>query len=690
MATVPVIRREQSVADMPPNSNGLPPQRACSACRPGAAFVHRAGAAAAFVVAACAFASALQAQSSPAGEWRAFGADAANTKYSPLDQITVENFRDLEIAWRWTSISTDVTRARPEVNALQFKTIPLMVGGLVYVSTAVGQVAALDAGSGALVWSYDPRTYDRLDRPANVGWHHRGVSYWEDDETDDARIFIATHDLLLVALNARTGALYPDFGDGGTVDLSGSLGRAVDRTRLTHSQPLAIVGDTVVVGSIVQDTFLTSREADPGHVRGFDARTGMMKWIFHTIPQGDEFGADSWGNESWRYSGHTNVWGTMAVDEELGFVYLPTGTPTNDWYGGMRPGDNLFAESIVCVDGETGDRIWHFQAVHHGLWDYDFPTAANLLDITVDGREIKALAQTSKQAFTYVLDRVTGEPVWPIEERPVPAGDVPGEWYSPTQPFPTRPAPFDLQGITEDDLIDFTPELRAEALRIAERVLIGPIFTPPPLRGARGPLIQSPGPGGGMNWPGSAVDPETGRLFIPSQTRLRAVELVEFAPPATVGYFTEPWPGPAPGPRGLPLVKPPYKRVTAIDLNSGDHVWMSPHGDGPRNHPALRHLNLPALGGHVGMHGGGPLVTKTLLLVNSGGRYAADPAEGARTITAYHKDNGEYLGSVELPAVPYGNPVSYLHEDRQYIVVAVGGGGGAAPPELIALALPGG
>ena len=645
-------------------------------------------AALAFLVAACAFAAAPRAQAPPAGEWRAFGADAANTKYSPLDQITVENFRDLEIAWRWTSISTDVTRARPEVNALQFKTIPLMVGGLVYVSTAVGQVAALDAGSGALVWSHDPRTYDRLDRPANVGWHHRGVSYWEDDKTDDARIFIATHDLLLVALNARTGALYPDFGVGGTVDLSGSLGRAIDRARLTHSQPLAVVGDTVVVGSIVQDTFLTSREADPGHVRGFDARTGKMKWIFHTIPQGDEFGADSWGNESWRYSGHTNVWGTMAVDEELGFVYLPTGTPTNDWYGGMRPGDNLFAESIVCVDGETGERIWHFQAVHHGLWDYDFPTAANLLDITVDGREIKALAQTSKQAFTYVLDRVTGEPVWPIEERPVPAGDVPGEWYSPTQPFPTRPAPFDLQGVTEDDLIDFTPELRAEALRIAERVLIGPIFTPPPLRGPQGPLIQSPGPGGGMNWPGSAVDPETGRLFIPSQTRLRAVELVEFAPPATVGYFTEPWPGPAPGPRGLPLVKPPYKRVTAIDLNSGDHVWMSPHGDGPRNHPALRHLNLPALGGHVGMHGGGPLVTQTLLLVNSGGRYAADPAEGARTITAYHKDNGEYLGSVELPAVPYGNPVSYLHEGRQYIVVAVGGGGRAAPPELIALALP--
>ena len=592
----------------------------------------------------------------PLGEWRAFGADAANTKYSPLDQITADNFTDLEIAWRWRSLSADVAATNEAVNPGPFKTAPLMVGGLVYASTALGQVAALDAGTGELVWSYDPRTYDRLDRPANMGWQHRGVSYWEDDRGDDARIFIATHDLLLVAMNARTGALYPDFGADGTVDLSTSLGRAIDRSRLTHSQPLAIAGDTVIVGSIVQDTSLQYREADPGHVRGFDARTGEMKWIFHTIPQGDEFGADSWHNESWRYSGHTNVWGTMAVDEDLGYVYLPTGTPTNDWYGGMRPGNNLFAESIIAVDADTGQRVWHFQAVHHGLWDYDFPTAGNLIDITVEGRPIKAIAQTSKQAFVYVLDRITGEPVWPIEERPVPAGNVPGEWYSPTQPFPTRPLPFDLQGITVDDLIDFTPELREEALALAERAQLGPIFTPPPLRGEGKPIIQSPGPGGGMNWPGAAADPETGRLFIPSQTRLRAVELIEYPPPATVGYFTDPWAIPVPGPQGLPLVKPPYKRVTAIDLNSGDHVWMSPHGDGPRNHPALRDLGLPALGGHSGMHGGGPLVTRTVLIVNSGGRDVEDMAAAARAITAYDKDSGEYLGSVPLPGDPVRQP----------------------------------
>ena len=413
-----------------------------------------------------------------------------------------------------------------------------------------------------------------------------------------------------------------------------------------------------------------------------------MKWIFHTIPQGDDFGVDSWQNGSWRYSGHTNVWGNMPVDEELGYVYLPISTPTNDWYGGMRHGDNLFAESIVAVDAETGQRVWHFQAVHHGLWDYDFPTGGNLLDITVDGRDIKAIAQTSKQAFTYVFDRATGDPVWPIEERPVAAGNAPGEWYSPTQPFPTKPPAFDLQGITVDDLIDFTPELREAAIRIAERGQLSPMFTPPNVRGDGRPMIQAPGTGGGVNGPGSAGDPETGRLFVPSQTRLRAVELIEYAPPATVGYFTETWAVPVPGPRGLPLTKPPYKRVTAIDLNTGDHAWMSPHGDGPRNHPALQPLNLPALGGHSGGNAGGPLVTKTLLIVNSGGRYVADQAEGARSMTAYHKDNGEYLGSVTLPSVPNGNPMTYLQDGTQYIVVAVGGGGGSATPELIALALP--
>jgi len=647
------------------------------------------GALALVVVIGSAAASAEAQSSRPAGEWHATGGDHTNTKYSPLDQITPDNFLDLEIAWRWTSISTEVVERNENIIPPNgFKTTPLMANGLIYLSTSLGQVAALDAGTGELVWSYDPHAYERMGRPASMGWQHRGVSYWEDDESDDARIFIAVQDLRLIALNAGTGALYPDFGHGGFVDLSISLGREINPVRVTHTSPVAIARDVVVVGSIVQDTELEFREASPGHVRGFDARTGEMKWIFHTIPQGDELATETWENESWRYSGHSNVWGTMAVDDELGMVYLPTGTPTNDYYGGMRPGANLFAESIIAVNVETGERVWHFQAVHHGLWDYDFPTAGNLLDITVDGRVIKAIAQTSKQAFTYVLDRETGEPVWPIEERPVPQGDVPGEWYSPTQPFPTKPPAFDLQGVTEDDIIDFTPELRAEAMEIiAERARFGPLFEPPAVAGTRNPVIQAPGTGGGINWPGSAVDPETGRLFVPSQTRLRTVELIPREAPATVGYFTDPWARPIPGPRGLPIVKPPYKRITAFDLNTGDQLWMTPHGDGPRNHPALRDLNLPPLGGGTGMAGGGPLVTKTMLFVNSGGRDVERMEDVGPTLTAYDKDTGEYLGSVDLPATPWGNPISYLHDGKQHILVAVGGRPGRVP-ELISLTLP--
>lgn len=624
----------------------------------------------------------------PDGEWHAFGRDGANTKYSPLDQITADNFGNLEIAWRWTSLSNAVVDSEERIRTRLFNATPLMVNGLVYVSTALGQVAALDAGTGKQVWAYDPRIYDYLDRPPNMGWHHRGVSYWKDSTSDDSRIFIASHDLRLVALNANNGRMYPDFGLDGYVDLGAGFEREIDRSRMTYSSPVAIVGDTVIVGSIIQDGRLTLREANPGHVRAYDARSGQLKWTFHTIPQGDEFGVDSWGNESWRYSGHTNVWSYMAVDEELGYVYLPTGTPSNDWYGGMRPGNNLFAESIVAVDAATGQRVWHFQAVHHGLWDWDFPTGPNLLDITVNGQEIKALAQVSKQGFTYVLDRITGEPVWPIEERPVPQGNVPGEWYSPTQPFPTKPPPFDRQGSRLEDLIDFTPELRAEAIEIAGRARFGPIFSPPVLRGAEKPYIQVPGAGGGANWQGAAVDPETGQLFISSSSTLIVVEVIKFDPPATVGYFTDPWGFGLQGPEGLPLFKPPYKRVTALDLNTGDRAWMQPHGDGPRNHPALAHLDLPPLGGGGGITSG-PLVTPTLLIMNHGGRDYEDIAASSRTISAYDKSTGDHLGAIDLPAAPGGNPITYLHEGKQYIALAIGSASGEESiAELIALRLP--
>ena len=622
----------------------------------------------------------------PDGEWHAFGRDAANTKYSPLDQITAENFLDLEVAWRWTSLSRAVAESNERIRPSGYKGTPLVVDGIVYAITALGQVAALDAGTGAEIWTYDPRIYTQMERPPNTGWRHRGVAYWRDAAGDDARIIVASHDLRLVALNAKTGERYPDFGTGGMVDLREGLGRPIDARRMTYSTPVAVAGDTVIVGSIVQDTEVTQREASPGHVRAYDVRTGALKWVFHTIPQGDEFGADTWQRESWRYAGHTNVWATMAIDTELGLVYLPTSTPSNDWYGGLRPGDNLFAESIVAVDIETGQRVWHFQAIHHGLWDWDFPTGPNLIDITVDGRSIRALAQVSKQGFTYVFDRATGDPVWPIEERPVPRGNVPGEWYSPTQPFPTKPPPFDRQGITSDDVIDFTPELREEAIAIVDRrARFGPIFSPPVLRGAEKPVIQVPGAGGGANWQGAAVDPETGMLYVSSSSSLILVEVVPYDPPATVGYFTDPWGVGLSGPQGLPLFKPPYKRVTAIDLNRGEHAWQVPHGDGPRRHQAIAHLDLGPLGGGGGASSG-LLVTPTLLIVNHGARDVDGEAASARAISAYDKATGEYLGAIPLPAPPGANPVTYLHDGRQHLLIGIGTG--ADDSELIALSLP--
>ncbi len=649
-------------------------------------------------------------------EWPVFGGDLANTKYSALEQIDRDNFSRLEIAWRWTSISTEVAAAEPRVKTAQFKPIPLVVDGVLYVATEISQVAALDPGTGKLRWQYDPESW-RAGRPANVGFQHRGVAHWQgvggDGRATD-RIFIATHDRKLVALDALTGEPVGGFGEGGAVDLlpdngKAIFGRAVNFRHLTHSSPPAVVGDTVVVGSIVHDGAIR-RAAPPGHVRGYDARTGELRWIFHTIPQGAEEGAEgaeegaeTWENDSWKYTGNTNVWSMMAVDPELGYVYLPVSTPTNDFYGGHRLGSNLFAESIVCLDGATGKKVWHFQAVHHGLWDYDFPTSPNLVDITVGGRRIQALAQVSKQGFVYVLDRVTGEPLWPIEERPVPPSDTPGERASPTQPFPTKPPPFERQGMTDDQLIDLTPELRAQARAIVARYRTGPLFTPPSQGSG---TIQLPGAGGGANWPGAAFDPETGVLYVPSSTTPSVHPLSKPDPARSDLDFVGSFLAFAAGPQGLPLVKPPWGRVTAIDLNRGEQLWMTPNGFGPRSHPALAALGL----GPLGNGAGAPLVTKTLLFVTQGqGR----GDENTPRINVFDKRSGALLGHLPLPSEAHSNPITYLHDGRQYLVVAIGGGsffGGASDdaadvdpelarvlemadrgrttPELVAFALP--
>ena len=648
------------------------------------------------------------------GEWRSYGGDIGSTKYSPLDQITEENFEELEIAWRWRSVDTHLARsdaggtwlaparelfevlAREEPDRWETElysprpgtslliATPLMVDGVLYLSTPLYQAAAVDARTGETLWSFDPKAYES-GTPAVIPWRHRGVAYWEDG--DEARIVWATGDGYLIAVDAQTGRPSADFGDGGRIDLMQGIPRASRESRtvqnllaLSSQSPPIVVRDTVVIGSSMTDMILT-REMPPGWVRAYDVRTGRHKWDFHTIPNSaDEYGADTWGNQSWRYSGAANVWSLMSGDDELGYVYLPTGTPTGDYYGGHRPGDNLFAESLVCVDIETGQRVWHFQGVHHGLWDYDFASAPNLMDIVVDGRPIRAVAQPSKQGFVYTFDRVTGDPVWPIEERPVPTDtDLVGEVPSPTQPFPTRPPAFEYQGTSIDDLVDFTPEIRQIAIEAVEGYRLGPLFTP---NSTQGTLIR-PSVGGGANWSGAAVDPDTGMLYVPSVNNHSVIPYAEIDPDsgATMRYIWR-W-GPGGGgptmPQGLPLWKPPYSRMTAIDMNRGEHAWMTPLGDGDRyrNLPMLRDLDLPPLGGDGR---GGPVLTKTLLInaLTSGG------SNGGPRLVAYDKATGDIMGSVDLPGGALGTPMTYMLDGRQYIALTVGG----RVPELIAFTLP--
>jgi len=638
---------------------------------------------------ACAVASAQQGAAD--GEWRAYSGDLGATKYAPLDQIDKSNASRLQIAWRRPAVDASILDAVPGLRyGASFRATPLMLDGVLYAPNGIGFVEAFDAGSGKTLWVEAP-----LDPGPNryAGTSTRGVAYWTDG--DDERIFVQRGEYLM-ALDKKTGAPYDDFGNGGRVNLSKDLERG-----LTHTWSGApfVVGDVVVVGHTTNDTF-DSMEAGRGDVRAYDVRTGDLRWLFHVVPQEGEFGTDTWESDSWKYTGHASVWSVFSADEELGLLYMPLSSSTNDMYGGHRLGDNLFSQSIVCVDAKTGERVWHFQTVHHDLWDYDLPAAPVLMDIEVDGREIKAVAQITKQAFVFVFDRVTGEPVWPIEERPVPESSVPGERTSPTQPFPTKPPAFDVQGSTVDTLIDFTPELREEALAMVSRYTTGPLFTPPTIRddGPNGNLgtIQMPGSQGGANWHGAAFDPETQRFYVPSM-HSQFVADIELGDPAftNLRYIkgTRLWMG---GPRGLPLFKPPYGRITAFDMREGEILWQVANGDGPRDHPAIRHLNLPRLG-NPGR--AAPIVTKTLLFIGEGSaammvRPRIQPGQPLETapsyaepyFRAYDKETGEIVAELELPAGTTGAPITYMHEGKQYIVVAVGGID--EPPEWVALRLP--
>ena len=607
------------------------------------------------------------------GQWRSYGGDKGSTKYAPLDQITRNNFAELEIAWQWESIDAEVmalpnTRVRPS----RFEATPLMVDGVLYTSTSFSQVAAIDAGTGETIWKYDSGSW-RAGRPANLGFVHRGVVYW--GKGDEEKIIIATGDSKLIALDPKTGKPISDFGDGGQVDLRQGLNRVPRLAEHQVNSPPIICRDVIVVGSVIFDRPSTQAYVR-GDIRGFDVRTGKKLWQFHSIPQEGEFGNETWENGSWKYSGNTNVWSLMSADEELGYVYLPFGAATNDFYGGHRHGDNLFANSLVCLNAETGERVWHFQTVHHDLWDYDLPCAPNLVDVVVDGKAIKAVAQMSKTGFCYVFDRVTGEPVWPIPEVPVPQSTVPGEKTSPTQPMPTKPPPFANQGVIEDTVIDFTPELKQAALDIIKEYPHSPIFTP----GSETGVFMSPGDGGGANWMGAALDPETSIVYVPSISYSQLLKLTKPDPNRSdMRYLLRGMPASAGGPDGLPLIKPPYSRITAIDLKDGTHAWMKPVGKGIENHPKLRGLNIPPTGGGGWAY---PLVTKTLLIAAHGGdMLAMDKATGELLAKLELRDaNGEALGRVS------GSPMTYMHEGKQYIAVAVTGE--EAKARLIALALP--
>ena len=640
-------------------------------------------------------ASPLRVLTTAGGEWPSYTGDVRGSRYSPLDQINAANFGTLEVAWRF---KTDALGPRPE---FKLEGTPLVVGGVLYATAGTRRaVVALDAATGELLWVHSENEGERgaaAPRPLSG----RGLAYWTDGRS--SRVLYVTPGYRLVALDPRTGARVLAFGDSGAVDLKTGMDQVIAPDLTTGEvgfQGAPVVArDVVIIGAAFREggTPRTYRN-NKGYVRGYDVRTGKRLWIFHTIPVKGEFGYDSWLNNSADAAGNTGVWTQITVDEELGLVYLPVESPTGDYYGGHRPGNNLYGESIVCVDLRTGVRKWHFQMVHHPIWDFDLSAAPILADITVDGRAIKSVAVPTKQGLLYVFDRVTGKPVWPIEEERVETGDVPGEWYAPTQPMPTRPRAFSRNGLTTDDLIDFTPALRLAAIAATARFKLGPIFTPPVVSKYEGPFATlALGPtNGGVNWPGGSYDPETHLLYVSASNYSPSpLGLVEPTSDVSDMNYVRGFAPPPPGTlrtgggievQGLPLVKPPYGTITAIDLDKGDISWQVPHGETPdvvRNHEALRGLEIPRTGqpGSVGT-----LVTKTLLI--AGDPQVTSSATRARgaMLRAYDKATGREVGGVLLPAPQSGSPMTYGVNGRQYLVVAVSGG--AYSGEYIAFRLP--
>ena len=716
------------------------------------------------------------------GEWPTYGGNLASMRYSPVDQINADNFNKLEVAWHF---NTDALGPRPET---QLQGTPLMVNGILYATAGTRRAAvALDAATGEMIWMHSENEGKRGEAaPRQLSG--RGLSYWTDGKGDD-RILYVTPGYQMVALNAKTGEKVQSFGVKGMIDLKQDDDQVMDLVTGEvglHATPLVTKDEIIVGAAHLAEGSPKSKTNQKGYVRAFDAKTGKRLWIFHTIPRPGEFGNDTWEKDSWSYTGNTGVWAQMSADEELGLVYLPVELPTGDYYGGNRPGNTLFGESIVALDIKTGKRKWHYQLVHHGIWDMDIPCAPILTDITVDGKKIKAIAQATKQSWVYVLDRATGQPVWPIEERPVEQSTVPGEKTSPTQPFVTKPPAFDRQGVSVDDLIDFTPELHAQALEAIKNYKIGPIFTPAVESKFPGPLatLIMPSVTGGANWQGGSLDPDTNIFYIFSNTSPSPLGLVPADPartdfgwvqgtardpnaPAAAGRGGRGGGGAAPGAapagggrggavpsadagaaaggggrgggrggagggapaaaggaaqagggrgaagaagaagggaaagggggegggpgltvQGLPIIKPPYGRITALDLNKGTMVWQIAHGETPdniKNNPALKGINIPRLGrqGRIGV-----LTTKTLVVAGEGGFVMEPNGQRGAMLRAYDKATGKDAGAVFMPAPQTGSPMTYTLNGQQYIVVSISGNG--APAQIMAFRLPNG
>jgi quinoprotein glucose dehydrogenase len=636
------------------------------------------------------------------GEWRTYGGDLGNTRYAPLDQINASNFDKLQIAWRFNTASLGPT---PEFN---LEATPLMVKGVVYsVAGSRRDVVAIDAATGELLWIHREEE-GRRGQAAPRRLSGRGLAYWSDGREE--RILYVTPGYRLIALDAKTGNVIPGFGNGGLVDLKLDDDQQMDLITGEvglHAAP-TVAGDTVIVGAAhLAGGSPKSKSNVKGYVRGFDVRTGKRLWIFHTIPKQGEFGYNTWENDAADYTGNTGVWGQISVDEELGMAFLPVELPTGDYYGGHRPGNGLFGESIVAVDLKTGQRKWHYQLVHHGIWDWDIPCAPMLVDFTLNGRTVKAVAQPTKQSVLYVFDRATGQPIWPIEERPVAQSDVPGEKTSPTQPFPTKPPAYGRTGTSIDELIDFTPELRAEAIKVASRYKMGPLFTPPVVSKVEGPLgtLVAGCCQGGTGWPGGSYDPQTHFLYTFTWANVSPLGLLPadksrsdmnyitgVARPATSeaegnrgGNRGGEGGGPGLTVQGLPLFKPPYGSIVAINLDKGDIAWKVAHGETPdniRNNPALKGVTIPRTGrgGLVGI-----LTTATLVIAGERGTYTDEQGRNAARLRAYDKATGKEVGAVFMPAGQTGSPMTYMANGKQYVVIAIGGPG--YPGELVAYKL---